>query len=1708
MRKKVVNGKRILAFALAVSLVFGEAAGSAATVKAAEASEETVVETTEPASDTAVEEQAEAASDTAAEEQTEAASDTAAEEQTEAASDTAEEETEEDLEVDTNEAYGTPADKPGVVTNLRWTKADGKEDTSELLWDNVQGAEKYELRVTDAAGNEYAKNRSGDELQYDSTGELFYFVDELEYYMYKKNAAGVWERGDGISYGQTYNIYVRAVNNEADGESFDETKGDWSAPISWTVSGTTVKLPTGVVVDYDNKRVRFSSDPSNSIEMSIKDSKGQEYFASYIFDDKTNAYVPDYRYLYNDFYSFSDGKFGLYLYDQKTDASGKVYYERRILGKDAKGWTIYATPTTPGETYTISFRSYGYNNAGEKVTSAWTTPVSFVYPAEEVKTPAPTKDVKYLSGENKIDWKAVRNVDGYEVSLKDTAGNSYTKDPDDDKAASYGNITESSSYLKTNGWDSFYVYEKDANGNYVIKKNPDGTNMEAFQPNTTYTVQVRTYNETADGTRLYSEYTPVYTFTIKTDMPAVTKITGVYVSSKGVYWNEEENAKLLGDTSAIGYEIAVTSADGREFTAEPEKNDAGVYEAFGYICYNSTFASCTDLQNNLRIYVDENGKKIPLEDANGYAVEPFANGQTYAVKVRAFRKVWDGTRVCGEWSSPFTYTAPSQISKGINAVPAKVTGLVLKTEDEGNKNTSGLLSYPTLRWNKQDNVHHYEFLIKDSKGNVYTRYYKLNGTYIEDYSNIGGYKNSCTVQELSGIRAYINVNDPALAMTTVKDANGKDVKTFDVGETYSISVRAVNVYNEWDAAAKKWKDSVYNYGEWSNAVTYKPLSASALTALRYVTADDEYYYFTFKAKQNDSVVWYQVAEDAQFSDTSVVTDWKRADQDDNAFLRIEKNSNVYKPGVTYYVRAVNYSDTDEHKKPFTSLKDEEINALVASGVVTFTGAVDKKSQKTITDFRVYKETAEHFEFRWSGKLDSKTGDRYAVQISTTMADDSWQTIIDGEKYGDDEAKAILNKNELNEGITYVRLKTYTTQKNELTGLYDEVFVSYSNIVSVKVDRATSKISKLVLKRKTEDGVEFTFSGTVNKSQSVKYELCDNKNFNTNQEYDNFTGYADTVNNKFFVNYSYLIPGRTYYVRARVENDKASSDDQKYSAYTNVVRFKTAIPAVSVAGTAVTKNSVTLEMSRSNSDYMVTGYEIQRKSGKKWIEVAKTTSTSYTEKKLKANTTYTYRVRAYYFNPKTKKSVNGTWEVTEATTWGGAVNAKAKAAGKTSIKITWSKVSGAEGYEVYRYIGDSNETQVSNGQSNEYGKYKLVKSAGAKTKSYTDKKLTKDMTYSYKVVAYKKIGDKKVTIESFTRPVCLGFELWEISEVQKSTGKVVWSWSPVYSAKGYLVEKYNNVTGKWSTYKKIKKAKTGSITLPKSTDNKGTKYRLRAYSSTKNGAKYTNEITCIVKPVLKTPTGVKAKKSNKTGKITVTWKKVKGADYYVVYRTTNPWTVYNKDLKGYEPSNATAMDLYIADASRKGGYRVIKSNDTEELKEYYKDGGKLKFVDTEITVTEDGVTNVIHEGPKTGVTYYYYVVAYKNGKAYNYDNQYDGDPIRSLYSKPVKATLNETAPKASKLSSVKAASKKITIKYKKVAGADGYEIYRSTSKKKGFVSVGVVNSETKLSFVDKNSKKNSLKKGKTYYYKVRAFVYNDAGEKVYSKYSKVKSVKAK
>ena len=86
---------------------------------------------------------------------------------------------------------------------------------------------------------------------------------------------------------------------------------------------------------------------------------------------------------------------------------------------------------------------------------------------------------------------------------------------------------------------------------------------------------------------------------------------------------------------------------------------------------------------------------------------------------------------------------------------------------------------------------------------------------------------------------------------------------------------------------------------------------------------------------------------------------------------------------------------------------------------------------------------------------------------------------------------------------------------------------------------------------------------------------------------------------------------------------------------------------------------------------------------------------------------------------------------------------------------------------------------------------------------------------------------------------------------------------------------------------------------------------------------------------------------------------------------------------------------------------------------------------------------------------------------------------------------------------KTGSRKVKLSWKRVSGCRGYEIRYSTSKKfKSGVKKKTVNG-----FAKTNITLGGLKKGKTYYFKVRAFS-KDAAGKVYGKWSNVKKVRLK
>lgn len=231
---------------------------------------------------------------------------------------------------------------------------------------------------------------------------------------------------------------------------------------------------------------------------------------------------------------------------------------------------------------------------------------------------------------------------------------------------------------------------------------------------------------------------------------------------------------------------------------------------------------------------------------------------------------------------------------------------------------------------------------------------------------------------------------------------------------------------------------------------------------------------------------------------------------------------------------------------------------------------------------------------------------------------------------------------------------------------------------------------------------------------------------------------------------------------------------------------------------------------------------------------------------------------------------------------------------------------------------------------------------------------------------------------------------------------------------------------------------------------------------------------------------------------ITWGKVTGAAKYAVYRRTK-----SSDWKEIGTTSSTS---YI-DSSAKSGtkyYYAIRAVDGSS-KSYKSDS---HFDDNCKTITYKATLNVVNTtgtdikiswNKVSGAKKYY--VYRKKGSAKKWSKiktttstSYTDTSVKSgtTYKYMVKA-INSKSKEVSasdsttikciaapKLSSVKSTKSGVTFKWNKVSGVSGYYVYRKTGSG-DYEKIATVKGGSKVSYVDKKAKK-----GKTYYYTVKAY----------------------
>ncbi len=270
--------------------------------------------------------------------------------------------------------------------------------------------------------------------------------------------------------------------------------------------------------------------------------------------------------------------------------------------------------------------------------------------------------------------------------------------------------------------------------------------------------------------------------------------------------------------------------------------------------------------------------------------------------------------------------------------------------------------------------------------------------------------------------------------------------------------------------------------------------------------------------------------------------------------------------------------------------------------------------------------------------------------------------------------------------------------------------------------------------------------------------------------------------------------------------------------------------------------------------------------------------------------------------------------------------------------------------------------------------------------------------------------------------------------------------------------------------------------------------------------------------------VTASPGNKS--VTLKWNKVKGATGYMIRR-------YNSSTKQWETVGHTNYLTYTVDGLSQGkkysftvrayvdeGYERIYADSYKKIKTATRPAlaKNLKATQTasSVTVTWDKVSGA------TGYRVYRYspakkkwvivaskttdrkvtVKSLKKGTKYSFSVK----PYIETESGTVWAesgahikTATKTVTPAIKVSS--ASKGAVSASWTNVSGETGYQVYYSTKKSSGYKKLGTYKANKV------KATKSGLTRGKTYYFKVRAYIKTDSGT-VYSAYSSVKSVKIK
>ena len=412
----------------------------------------------------------------------------------------------------------------------------------------------------------------------------------------------------------------------------------------------------------------------------------------------------------------------------------------------------------------------------------------------------------------------------------------------------------------------------------------------------------------------------------------------------------------------------------------------------------------------------------------------------------------------------------------------------------------------------------------------------------------------------------------------------------------------------------------------------------------------------------------------------------------------------------------------------------------------------------------------------------------------------------------------------------------------------------------------------------------------------------------------------------------------------------------------------------------------------------------------YTRINSTTATSYVNTGAKEGVTYYYKVTAVSAGGESEFSniVSGQAKAEPQKPAAPVVKIGSSASSGKPM-LTWSAVTGAESYNVYR--AESAD-----------GVYTKINTTTAT--SYVNTGAKEGVTYYYKVTAVNDIGESdasnvvsgqtKVTPQKPSAPVVrIGHSA--------ASGKPMLKWNTVTGATSYNIYRAESAAG---TYTRINTTTATSYTNTGAKEGVTYYYKVTAVNGVGESA-YSNVVSGQVKSTGQTTvTTLTMGHSSTSGKPQLTWKAVSGAASYRVYRATTKngaYTVINttKALTYTNVGAALGTTYYYkvealnAAGKSMGFSAVVEGKVAPVLAVGYSSvsgkpqltwkavPGATEYQVYRSTQQNSGYTKIntttstsyVNTGAKANTTYYYRIVAVKGTAASDFSNIVSARPSK-------------------------------------------------------------------------------------------------------------------